>query len=56
MNVFYALVIFITPLVVISAIESREYHDKQQHKYELCIKQGNVYTDMDAELLERKCK
>ena len=46
--------IFLVPFIVVGTIESMEHQDK----YNQCIQSGSnsVYTDMDAELLERKCK
>ena len=54
MNTFTILALFLIPFLLVGAIESHEQRDIYQH----CINQGagSVYTDMDAELLERSCK
>jgi hypothetical protein len=45
------ILIFLLPLMVVGTIEYAE-------SYNRCIHEGSklVFTDMDAELLERKCR
>ena len=54
MNTFTILALFLTPFLIVGAIESHEQRDIYHH----CIESGSdlVYTDTDAVNLETYCR